>query len=64
MFASKIHNLELRDIWVHTNCFLICGVSGIIADNTESFCQPSFYQIKTPATLPFKTQRTPHMFCM
>ena len=34
----------------------------IIADNARSFCTPSFYQIKPPATTPCKNLRTPHLF--
>ena len=56
------HNSDLRDIREYTNCFLICGVRRIIADNARSFYTPSFYQIKPPVTPPCRNLRTPHLF--
>ena len=37
-------------------------MKGIIADNSRSFCQPTFYQIKPPSMMPCKNLLTPHLF--
>ena len=50
--SSCVHNSDLSDIRVYTNCFSICGVSGITADKARSFFQPSFYQMKSPPLTP------------
>ena len=50
----QAHNSDLSDIAVYTNCFIMCGLCGILADYVTSlYCQSSFDQIKPPVVISF-----------
>ena len=59
LLTSSDHNLDLRDIRVYTNCFLICGVSGIIEDIAIA---TRFSQPNSPTNLPCKNPLNPQLF--
>ena len=61
-WRAPSHNSEKSDIWEYTNYFKICGVRRIEADSDRSFCQPRFFQTKSPAILPCTILRTTHLF--